>query len=101
MSAITSEQRFKFLDNVKYDLNDDTQAEHYENALLKLANMECTQYTEGGLREYKAFDLTETPTFPTHEDFGYENLKSGSTIFDIKTATVYMYSKLSKEWTLL
>ena len=98
MSAVTSEQRFKFLDNVKYDLNDDTQAEHYENALLKLANMECTQYTEGGLREYKAFDLTETPT---HEDFGYENLKSGSTIFDIKTATVYMYSKLSKEWTLL
>lgn len=67
--------------------------------------MECTSIS-GGLREYNAYNLQDVPTFPTHKDFGYEiTLKSGSTIFDVKNLSVYVYSKLGHngdgEWCLI
>ena len=89
-------------DGVSYDLRITEQKNAYDDAYDSSSGwmkdlVLCTN-SSNAYREYKASDLSAVPTHPCKDDFGYENLKSGSIIYDIKNKIKYMYDEISDVW---
>ena len=93
-------ERYKTFDDVQYDLTDPAQASALQTMQSYFNNnVVCTEHiASGNYREYKASSLSGAPTHPVRADFGYENLKTGSTYYDITNASLYMYDEFSDTW---
>ena len=93
-------QRYIIYDHVTYDKEDASQMSSLQTIQSYMNNnMICTEYqANGNYREYKASTMTSIPTHPIRTDYGYENLKTGSVIYAIDSATVYMYDEFTDAW---
>lgn len=95
-------------DGITYDLRDSTQKDAYDEAYDEtngwMNKLILCVNSSNAHREYKSSNLSSTPTHPNRNDFGYENLCSGSTCLNISTGEVYMFDEKSGpygEWILL
>ena len=93
-------QRYTTFDDVTYDLTDATQASSLQTIQNYFDdNIVCTKHIAcGNYREYKASELTGAPTHPVSSDYGYENLKIGSLMYDITNSKTYMFDPFTDTW---
>ena len=93
-------ERYITYDDVIYDSTDTNQMSSLQTIKNFMENnMICVEHRKNGnFRKYLASDLTSLPTHPVKTDFGYENLKTGSIIQNIKDGVIYMYDGFTDAW---
>lgn len=103
VNDITSDWKYTKItkDGITYDLTITAEKNAYDSAYGTngfMNNLVPCLNSANSTRKYETSNLSSVPTHPIRTDFGYETLKSGSTIHDVKTKKTYMYDEITDSW---